>query len=58
MTLQEIQNLRNADLLELYSDFVRVNHYDPYNTPEFAKRLYENNITLGDIAGIILERMK
>jgi hypothetical protein len=58
MTLEEIQNLKNSDLLELYSDFVRINHYDPYDTPEFAKKLYENNITLGDIAGIILERMK
>lgn len=57
MTIQDIKQLKNSDLLELYSDFVRVNHYDPYETPEFAKRLYENNVSLGDIAGIILERM-
>lgn len=58
MTLEEIKNLRNSDLLELYSDFVRVNHYDPFETPEFAKKLFENNVTLGDIAGIILSRME
>jgi len=58
MTLEDIKKLKNPDLLELYSDFVRVNHYDPYETPEFAKKLFENNVTLGDIAGIILERMK
>lgn len=58
MTLSEIKSLKNSDLLELYSDFVRVNHYDPYDTPEFAKRLYENSVTLDNLADIILERMK
>lgn len=58
MTLDDIKQLDNHDLLELYSGFVRVNHYDPFETPLFAQDLYKNNVRLEDIASIVLNRMK
>lgn len=57
MTLQEIKDLDNYDLLELYAKLVRVEHYDPYDTPIFAKDLWQQGIDQDTIAGIVRERM-
>lgn len=58
MTLDEVKNLSNRDLLELYADMVRVCHYDPCETPRFAKALWENGIGQGELAALVLKRMK
>jgi hypothetical protein len=58
MTLEEVKNLKNRELLELYADMVRVSHYDPCETPQFAKDLWKNGIGQDELADIVLERMK
>ena len=50
-------HLDNEDLVDLYSDFVRVNHYDPCETPQFAKDLYEAGISVYDLKREVLKRM-
>jgi len=58
MTLNDIKDLSNRDLLELFADKVRIDHYDPYETPKFAKELYEAGITQDHIFNIVLKRMR
>jgi len=57
MTLEEIKNLDNFDLLELYASLVRVEHYDPFETPVFAKDLWKQHIDQHTLAQIIRIRM-
>ena len=57
MTLDEIKELDNRELLELYADIVRVNHYDPCQTPQFAVDLRAAGISSYDIRAIVLARM-
>lgn len=58
MNIEDIRKLDNEKLLGIYTDFVAINHYDPFETPQFAKDLYEAKISEDDLRGIILERMK
>jgi len=58
MTLEEVKNLNNRDLLELYADMVRVCHYDPCETPQFAKDLWKNDIGQHELQSLVLKRMK
>jgi len=57
MILSEVVKLNNKDLLELYADLVRVNHYDPCQTPEFAVQLRKNSISEHFLQELILKRM-
>lgn len=58
MTLEEIRELDNDDLVDLYTEIVKVNHYDPCETPLFAKQLYAAGVSQYDIKKLILARMK
>jgi|688.fasta_scaffold16738_12 hypothetical protein len=57
MTLDEIKNLSNEELLDLYSDFVREHHYSPSRAPDKIMKLYENKISPDDVQEVVLERM-
>ncbi len=56
--VEKLKEMSNRDLLELYELMVRVNHYDPGETPKEAKEMYEANISHEMIGEIILERME
>ncbi len=56
--LEEVKSLSNRDLLELYDLMIRVNHYDPFETPEEAKRMYKAGINYSTLEQIVLERME
>jgi hypothetical protein len=58
MTLEEIKNLSNTELLDLYSLYVKINHYDPFKTPEKIKILYKNKISVDDLYEILLDRLE
>lgn len=58
MTLDEIKNLSNTELLDLYSLYVKIHHYDPFETPEKIKILYKNNISIDDLYEILLDRLE
>lgn len=58
ITLNEIKLLDNEDLVDLYAAIVRIDHYDPYETPKSAKTLYEAGITQHDIKKEIIVRLK
>ena len=57
IVIKEINSLDNEDLIDLYTDVVRVNHYDPCETPQFAKNLQAASITQSDLRNMILSRM-
>ena len=57
MTLEEIKSLSNKELVELYADLVRVDHYDPCETPKFAKALWNEGISQYVLRNLIVERM-
>jgi hypothetical protein len=44
MNLDEIKNLSNNDLLDLYTKTVQFDWYDPFTTPGYIKELRDNNI--------------
>jgi hypothetical protein len=58
MTLEEIKNLSNTELLDLYSLYVKIHHYDPFKTPEKIKILYKNKISVDDLYEILLDRLE
>ena len=58
MTFDDIKKLDNHDLLELYTGLVRVDHYDPLETPKFAVDLHKLGIRQEDLASLVLSRMK
>jgi hypothetical protein len=58
MTLYEIKNLSNTELLDLYSLYVQVDHYDPFMSPEKIRTLRQNDISLDDVYQILLERLE
>jgi len=55
--LKEIHSLSNRELLDLYTAFVKIHHYDPHETPKCIKELYKEKLTPDDLYDIILERM-
>lgn len=55
--LKEISELDNISLLNLYSKFVAIDHYDPFETSTFWAELYYLGIFPEDIRSIVLERM-
>lgn len=55
--LEEVKNMSNRELLELYDLMIRVNHYDPMETPELAKKMYDANINHNTLSKIVLSRM-
>ena len=57
MNMDKVQAMCNTDLLELYAQKVRCDHYDPYETPPTMKALYEANVTQKDLLAEILLRM-
>jgi len=56
--VEKLKEMSNRDLLELYELMVRVNHYDPGETPKKAKEMYEAGINYETIGEIILEKME
>lgn len=58
MTLDQVKALSNLDLLELYTDMVRIDHYDPFETPEEITELRKNGIRADTLEALILERMQ
>lgn len=56
--LEEVKNLSNNDLLELYESMVRVNHYNPHETPEEIVEMRKAGISYNTVGMLILERMK
>jgi hypothetical protein len=58
MTLEDINNLSNKELLDLYSLYVKIDHYDPFETPKKIKNLYEINISVDDLYEILLDRLE
>ena len=55
--LAEIRELCNRDLLELYQNFVRYDHYDYESPPKFTE-MTKLGISFDDIGDIIMERME
>lgn len=55
--LKELENLSNAELLDLYELMVRVDHYDPMETPKKAKEMYAAKINYEILGELILNRM-
>lgn len=58
MKIEEIRDLSDGELLDLYADVVRICHYDPCETPKWAKDLWAEGISYHEIGRIILGRMK
>lgn len=58
MTLEEVKSLDNRKLLELYANMVRTCHYDPCETPRFAKDLWSQGIGEDKLEELVLKRMK
>ena len=56
--VEKLKEMSNRDLLELYELMVRVNHYDPGETPKEAKEMYKAGINYEMIGDIILEKME
>ena len=57
INIDKIRLLDNEDLIDLYAAIVRIDHYDPFVTPQFAKDLHDAGITQYDIKEEILSRM-
>lgn len=55
--LEELKALSNRDLLELYELMVRVNHYDPGETPSEAKEMYKAGLNYEKIGELVISRM-
>lgn len=56
--VEKLKEMSNRDLLELYELMIRVNHYDPGETPKEAKEMYNAGINYEMIGEIILEKME
>lgn len=54
----KLDHLDNEDLLDLYTELVRVDHYDPCETPAFVQELRAAGISQHHIKKFILERMQ
>jgi hypothetical protein len=57
ITIEEIKQMSNLELLELYTDKVRCDHYDPGVTPPDVQELYESKISADDLEKEVLSRM-
>lgn len=57
MKLEHIKNLPNNELLDLFSLYICVEHYDPFGTPIKITSLRKEGISKDDLEAIILERM-
>ena len=55
--LEEVKNLSNEELLDLYELMVRVDHYDPMETPKRAEEMHAAEINYEMLGKLILERM-
>jgi hypothetical protein len=53
MTLDEIKQLSNSDLLYLYDDIVKANN----SLSDKMQKLWDNGIWINAVAEIIIERM-
>jgi hypothetical protein len=58
MILEEIKNLSNTELLDLYSLYVEIHYYAPCEIPEKIKILYKNKISVDDLYEILLDRLE
>lgn len=58
ITIEEIKRMSNLELLELYSNKVRCDHYDPCVTPPDMQELYDANISADDLEKEVLGRMR
>lgn len=58
ITIEKIKQKGNPELLELYSDKVRCDHYDPCQTQVDMQEIYDANIRAEDLAAEILSRMR
>lgn len=54
---EELKKMSNSELLDLYELMVRVDHYDPMETPKRAKEMYAANIDHEMIGELVLSRM-
>lgn len=57
MTLDQIKDLSDKALLNLYEQFVCTHHYCPMTTPDYIEDLYRNKISPDDIKEVILDRL-
>ncbi len=57
LTMEKIKNMTKEELLELYANKVRCDHYDPCNTPLDMVELYNSGISQDDLMEEILSRM-
>jgi hypothetical protein len=55
--LESLNSLSNENLLELYSDYVRLFHYNPHTTSSTMKELLDLKIKLEDLESLVLDRM-
>lgn len=53
----EIKELNNTDLIELYTLMVKIDHYDPVETPEMVLKLRKEGISTDYLGEILLERL-
>ena len=53
MTLEEIKQLSNSDLLYLYDDILKANN----SLSDKMQKLWDNGILVNAVAEIIMERM-
>lgn len=47
----------DQDLLVMFTEMIRADHYDPHETPANVKALRETGITQHDLSDEILRRM-
>ena len=57
MKFEDLNTLNKNELLDLYTLMVKVDHYDPFETPAKAVELSKNGISAGDLESLILKRM-
>lgn len=56
--LEEVKNLSNNELLNLYERMVRNNHYNPHETPSEIVEMRKAGINYDTVCMLILDRMK
>lgn len=54
----ELTELTNEQLLDLYELYVRVDHYDPFETPKRIEALRESGVSLDDLRDMVLDRLQ
>ena len=57
LNLESLKSLSNEDLLELFTEKVECDHYDPFETSNKMKELYREKITQDELRKELLSRM-